>query len=158
MGGGGAEVDLLSIPLAFGAEFTSGRVSLFPSVGLEVGYPIAARISSNLETGFGRSPAAEASGFAGLGIGVDLPRGLRVDLEARRLRGFGAAFEGSAGRRPGVAAGRESPPRGEGDGVARPAVAPVGMIRAARTKPGDLRTEAAGRSRHSAGMRSTCPG
>lgn len=98
VGGGGGEMDLLSVPLALGLRLPLGPVSLFPHVGFEVAYPLAVRNSANLDAGFGESARAEAAGFLGAAVDVVVRRGWRVGAEARVVRGLGATFEGTAGR------------------------------------------------------------
>jgi hypothetical protein len=97
-GGGGAESDVLGVPLAIGPRFHLGRVALFPFVGFEVAYPLTARRSSDLEVGFADPARTEVGGFAGAALDVASPGGLRFGVEARWLRGFNPSFEGSAGR------------------------------------------------------------
>lgn len=97
-GGGGAESDLLSIPLGFGPRIHLGPVALFPFVGVELAYPLANRRSSDIEVGFENPSSIEFGGFLGGAIDVRAPAGLRVGLEARLLRGFGGSFDGLAGQ------------------------------------------------------------
>jgi hypothetical protein len=97
-GGGGAESDLLSVPLALGPRFRAGRAALFPFLGLEVAYPLATRRSQDIEAGFGTPNSAEFGGFVGGAIDVDGPAGLRIGVEARLFRGFAGSFSGDAGQ------------------------------------------------------------
>ena len=97
-GGGGAEMDLLSVPLALGLRFAAGPLAVLPSVGVEAAYPLAVRSSPDLEAGFGESARLDAAGFAGIEVQLDLGTSLRLGAEARRSRGFSATFEGPAGR------------------------------------------------------------
>ncbi len=98
VGGGGGEMDLLSVPLALGARLPLGPISAFPHVGLEVAYPLAVRNSADLDAGFGESARAEAAGFVGAALDVVVRRRWRVGAEVRVVRGLGATFQGSAGR------------------------------------------------------------
>lgn len=97
-GGGGAESDLLSVPLALGPRIRVGRAAIFPFLGLEVAYPLATRRSQDIEAGFGTASSAELGGFVGGAIDVDGPGGLRIGVEARLLRGFTGSFSGSGGQ------------------------------------------------------------
>ena len=97
-GGGGAESDVLALPLAIGPRFHLGRLALYPFLGLEVAYPLATRRSTDLEVGFAEPARTEVGGFAGAALDFAWPGRLRFGLEGRWLRGFNPAFEGSAGR------------------------------------------------------------
>lgn len=98
VGGGGAEMDLLSVPLVLGPRLPMGPVSLFPHLGFEVAYPLAVRNSAELDVGFGESARAEATGMVGVALDVDVGSGWRAGVEGRWVRGLGAAFSGPAGR------------------------------------------------------------
>ena len=97
-GGGGAESDVLGVPIAVGPRFHLGRLSLFSFVGFEVAYPLTTRRSPDLEVGFADPARTETGGFVGAALDLAWPGGLRMGLEGRWLRGFNPAFEGSAGR------------------------------------------------------------
>ena len=98
IGDGAAESDVMGIPLAVGPRFHLGRVSLFPFLGLEIAYPLASRISPELEVGFAEAAGTQGAGFAGVALDVAAPGGLRAGIEGRWLLGLNSAFTGSAGR------------------------------------------------------------
>lgn len=97
-GGGGAESDVLGVPISVGPRLHLGRVALLPFAGLEVAYPLATRRSPDLEVGFADPARTEVGGFLGVALDARVPGGLRLGLDARWLRGFNPSFEGSAGR------------------------------------------------------------
>jgi hypothetical protein len=96
--GGGAEMDLLDVPLSVGVRLPIGPAALRPTAGVAVAYPIRVRRSPDVEAGFAEDSRGEVTGFLGLDLEVDLPRDLRLGIEGRRVRGLSAAFEGRAGR------------------------------------------------------------
>lgn len=96
-GGGGAESDVLGVPIAVGPRLHLGRLSLFAFAGFEIAYPLTTRRSPDLEVGFTDPARTEAGGFIGAALDLVGPGGLRMGLEGRWLRGFNPAFEGSAG-------------------------------------------------------------
>lgn len=98
VGGGGAEMDLLSVPLALGLRLALGPVSLMPHAGFEMAYPLAVRTSPEIDVGFGESARADAAGFAGIALDVEAGSTWRIGVEGRLVRGLAAAFEGPAGR------------------------------------------------------------
>ncbi len=97
-GGGGAESDVLGLPISVGPRLHLGRLSLFPFVGFEVAYPLSTRRSPDLEVAFADPARTETGGFIGVALDVAWPGRFRVGLEGRWLRGFNPAFEGTAGR------------------------------------------------------------
>ncbi|MBT8402753.1 MAG: PorT family protein [Gemmatimonadetes bacterium] len=97
-GGGGAEMDLLDVPLSLGVRLPVGPAALRPTAGVAVAYPIRIRRSADVEAGFADDSRGEVTGFVGLDLEVDLPRTLRLGVEGRLVRGLSAAFEGRAGR------------------------------------------------------------
>lgn len=98
VGGGGAEMDLLNVPLVVGLRLPVGPASLFPHLGVEVAYPLAVRNSAEIDAGFGESARTEAAALGGLALDVAVSSGWRVGVEGRWVRGLGAAFRGPAGR------------------------------------------------------------
>jgi hypothetical protein len=97
-GGGGAESDLLALPLAAGPRLRFGAASLFPFAGFEIAYPLGSRRSADLEVGFGDASSVEFGGFVGASLDVHLPRELKVVVELRTLRGLSGSFRGPAGQ------------------------------------------------------------
>lgn len=96
--GGGAESDLVSLPLALGPRLDVGRISLFAFAGVEVGYPLATRRSPDLEVGFENETGVEFGGVLGGSIDATGPGALRWGLEVRFVRGLAGSFEGRAGQ------------------------------------------------------------
>jgi hypothetical protein len=91
-------MDLLDVPLSFGVRLPVGPAALRPTAGVAIAYPIRIRRSPDVEAGFGDDTRGEVTGFAGVELELDLPRALRLGIEARAVRGLSAAFEGPAGR------------------------------------------------------------
>ena len=96
--GGGAEMDLLDVPLSLGVRFPVGPMALRPSVGFALAYPLRVRSSADIDAGFGDSARTDATGFVAAELEIDLPRALRLGAEIRSVRGLGASFEGPGGR------------------------------------------------------------
>lgn len=96
--GGGAERDLLGLPLAVGPRVRAGPVSLFPFAGIELAYAVAERRSDDIAAGFDRTATVDVGGFLGVAVDLRVRGTLRVGLDVRTARGLASAFDGPAGR------------------------------------------------------------